>query len=161
MTGSPGPGVLRRLVGSLSPMSRGIGATQRAILKTLQPDRWATIAELAESRGRGHRQILSAVRALEARELVRVQRKQIGWKGWGESGPLIRRGASGWPDDADVPTAEVGNRWVWQSPGGWDRRKVELIRAGMPVYGLGVSLPRESSAAERDANAARKLALGD
>jgi DNA-binding transcriptional ArsR family regulator len=125
-------------------MSRGIGGTQRAILDTLESVaeqfRWLTIADLAERLGRSDRQIRSAVRSLEGRGLVKDTREQVGWKGWGESGPLIQRGAPGWPDDSGVPTAGVAGRQVWED-WRWVYRKVEMIHAGMPVFGLGVSLP--------------------
>lgn len=68
--------------GTLRNMSRGIGATQRAILDALDgaTDRWwLTVAGLAESVDRSQRQVRAAVRSLEHRGLVAITREAVDW----------------------------------------------------------------------------------
>jgi hypothetical protein len=110
-------------------MSRGIGATQRAILDQLaQHDNGCTVGALADAIGRSDRQIRRAVTNLEQRHLVLVRRKCLGHRGIGEYGRARRKDGK----HADVPTAyaitkgrHAGTEFYW---------------SGMPSSGLVVTL---------------------
>jgi hypothetical protein len=141
-------------VGTLTGMGRGIGKTQQAILAELTaltdhgwPSGWdkkLDIAELVKRIGRSDRQIRTAVRSLERRGLVAVTREHLGWTGIGEYGREELRDGSSYrpPHGPEIPTSRVirkGEPWHR----GRDQvatGNYELVRGGMPTWGLAVWL---------------------
>lgn len=119
-------------------MSRGLGVTQRAILDLLRGTEhiWLTIAELAEQLERSPRQILTAVRALERRELVVVTSECLGWNAG--TGRLAWKRS--YIEEPTVHTVEKGEPWPLQE-GYVATERTEFYRAGTPISGLAVWLP--------------------
>jgi hypothetical protein len=124
------------------------------------------VADLAGRCERSPRQIRTALAALEGRGLVVLARGPVGWSGAGEYGALTVRNDHEYgpytknrPRCSDLPvalTVKAGEPWPigsWHSkpldPRWTARRDVELVRVGMPRYGLWVSLPLTAEEAER------------
>ena len=130
--------------GTVTGVSRGIGKTQQAILAELtdaKDYRWLDIATLTERIGCSGRQIHQAVRSLERRGLVVITREHLGWKGLGEYGREQCREMH--THGPEVPTSRVirkGEPWH-RGRGYIARRDTELVRGGMPTWGLAVWLP--------------------
>jgi len=135
------------------PMSRGLGATQRAILDALGEVPWSlTVVQLADQLHRSPAQIRRAVHALAERDLVILRKGHGGFAGEGQYGPLAQRGVTRGDEDAEWPTAETRQRPdVYFDPedAGTPRMRVrwydvEYVRIGMPTgLSLLVSLPRD------------------
>jgi hypothetical protein len=131
-------------------VSKGIGRTQQAILTALADEELPTsmtVAELAQRIDRSDGQIRRAVRSLESRGLVILQRIMLGHKGIGEYGPLrvkdevkFQRGSK---RGQDIPTAvsvKAGDPWPLR-PGLIATVDTEFYREGMPTPGLIIALP--------------------
>jgi hypothetical protein len=98
------------------------------------------VATLAERVGASTRQIRTAVRALERRELVVITKEYIGWSGRGEYGRLADKY---WRGAEDLPTAKVvttGHDFD-DEDGHWYPIKREFGHIGMPRAGLLVWTP--------------------
>jgi len=112
-------------------MGHGLGPAQRAVLAVLADTEdvhpWLSVRELAAALKLSERRTRALVASLEARELVTVIRSAVGWRGAGEYGRLVGRGA-------------YDNRPVVLTLSKGDRDGVEFVRQGMPVYGLHVWL---------------------
>lgn len=118
-------------------MSRGLGTTQQAILRTLAEHEYSalSVAELAERVGRSPRQVRTAVHALARRGAVVITREGIGWHGAGEYGRLARQPRGGkLPVALTVRKGEPTPYARYQGYGAW--RDTEYVRNGMPAYGL-------------------------
>lgn len=152
---------------TLTRISRGLGASQRAILDTLTDSEHGnlTVAALGERIGVPIAQARRAARALERRGLVVITKGSSGWKGVGDYGPLMQRRSlcNGYGDA--ISTAKVikqGEPCPWSPK--WYRwyrasREVELVRAGMPTPALFVWLP-EKRAAHLEADIKQTAGLG-
>ena len=143
-------------------MSRGIGKTQQAILAELTTTHriWLSIAELAERVGCSGRRIHQAVRSLEQRRLVATTREHLGWKGVGEYGREELRVGDPWRTSGPVHGPEVPTSRVIRKGEPWHRGRdlvaaedTELVRGGMPTWGVAVWMPEKRIAYLEDIRA--------
>ncbi|NYI78736.1 hypothetical protein [Nocardioides panzhihuensis] len=130
-------------------MGRGLGPTQRALLEYLDeaetreapPGRVApafvTVAELSEVVGRSNRQVLTAIRALEARDLVKVGRGELRGEPTGRLATRrpIRGGLVGTSEPVVI---RKGEPWPYK-PGYVAAEDVTMYHAWRAVHGLVVA----------------------
>ena len=128
-------------------MEHGLGPDQREVLAGLEASDQPclTVPGLAQATGLSGRRVRAVVGTLERRSLVYVERGCIGWRGAGKYAKLVNRrdyhGA--------VPAAETYQ--LRREYGGHVYEgDVELVRTGMPVYGLWVWLPARRERWEAD-----------
>jgi hypothetical protein len=154
-------------------MGTGLGKTQKEILRILAeaaPEYpCQTIGQLADDPswlGATHRQLRTAVRALERRGLVVVTKEHLGWSGQGQYGPVhswyeniddpggdrVRYEGSYWgiPQPGDDVVEQLkprpdGTRKIRGTPVRY-RRKFHSEPGGMPRAGLLVWLPERRAA---------------
>ena len=128
-------------------MERGLGPDQLEVLAVLEASDHPclTVPDLAQATGLSGRRVRAVVGTLERRSLVYVERGCIGWRGAGKYGKLVnRRDYHG-----DVPAAET-YQLRHEYGGHVYEGDVELVRTGMPVYGLWVWLPARREQWEAD-----------